>query len=175
MRKNVLLLIMALSFTSISFAQKEGKTKFSIGPEIGWATTNPLSDIPGNKGWGFGIGGSAQIEHFFREQSSGVVSVGIVNYVGRSSSANTKNKAYTAIPVKAGGNYYVGNKLHLGAQIGIGFNSLSGESITTFAYTPQIGYNFSRNEKPLDLTFKYDGYAGNGGFGAVGIRLSFIL
>jgi hypothetical protein len=175
MRKNVLLLIMALSFTSISFAQKEGKTKFSIGPEIGWATTNPLSDIPGNKGWGFGIGGSAQIEHFFREQSSGVVSVGIVNYVGRSSSANTKNKAYTAIPVKAGGNYYVGNKLHLGAQIGIGFNSLSGESITTFAYTPQIGYNFSRNEKPLDLTFKYDGYAGNGGFGAWGIRLSLIL
>jgi hypothetical protein len=175
MKKEILFLIMALAITSISFAQKDGKTKFSIGPEIGWATTNPLSDIPGNKGWGFGIGGSVQIEHFFQEQLSGAVSFGIVNYVGRSSSANTKNKAYTAIPVKVGGNYYVGNKLHLGAQVGVGFNSLSGESITTFAYTPQIGYNFSRNEKPLDLTFKYDGYAGSGGFGALGIRLSLIL
>jgi hypothetical protein len=174
MRKNVLFLIMALSITSISFAQKNGKTKFSIGPEIGWATANPSSE-PQNKGWGFGIGGSAQIEHFFQEQVSGAISFGIVSYAGRSSSATTKNKAYTAIPVKIGGNYYVGNKLHLGAQIGVGFNSLSGESITTFAYTPQIGYNFSRNEKPLDLTFKYDGYAGNGGFGALGIRLSLIL
>lgn len=174
MKKKILFLITALSIATISFAQKNGKTKFSIGPEIGWATSNPSPD-PENKGWGFGVGGSLQIEHFFQEQLSGAVSFGIVSYAGRSSTANTKNKAYTAIPVKVGGNYYVGNKLHLGAQIGVGFNSLSGKSITTFAYTPQIGYNFSRNEKPLDLTFKYDGYAGNGGFGAVGIRLSFIL
>lgn len=175
MRKNLLFLIMALSITSMSFAQKNGKTKFSIGPEIGWATNNPLSDIPGNKGWGFGIGGSAQIEHFFREQLSGAISFGIVSYVGRAFDANTKNKAYTAIPVKVGGSSYIGNKLHMGAQVGVGFNSRAGESITTFAYTPQIGYNFTRNEKPLDLTFKYDGYAGNGGFGALGIRLSLIL
>ncbi|MEO6706407.1 MAG: outer membrane beta-barrel protein [Ginsengibacter sp.] len=174
MKKEILFLVVALSLASLSFAQKNGRTKFSIGPEIGWATSNPSSD-PENKGWGLGVGGSVQAEHFFQEQLSGAVSFGIVSYAGRSSGPNTKNKAYTAIPVEVGGNYYVGNKLHLGAQIGVGFNSLSGESITTFAYTPQIGYKFSRNEKPLDLTFKYDGYAGKGGFGALGLRLSFIL
>ena len=175
MKKNLCLLISALTIASISFGQKNGKTKISVGPELGWATSNPLSAVPQNKGWGIGVGASLQVEHFFQEQLSGDIYVGIISYSGRSSGPNTRNKSYTAIPVRVGGNYYVGNKLHLGAQIGVGLNSQGGNSITTFAYSPQIGYNFSRNEKPLDLTFKYDGYAGKGGFGAFGLRLSLIL
>lgn len=166
---------MSLAFVSFSFGQKLGKTRISIGPEIGWATSNPLSAIPENKGFGFGIGGSLQVDHFFQENLAGEASIGIVSYKGRSNGSNSNNKAYVAVPIKVGGSLYVVNKLHLGAQIGVGLNSVSGSSGTTFAYSPEIGYNFSRNEKPLDLTFKYDGYAGKGNFGALGLRLSFIL
>lgn len=175
MKKHSFLFVLAISISTFSFGQKYGKTKISIGPEIGIATSNPLKDIPGNKGFGLGIGGSAQVEHFFQESLSGVASLGIVSYTGRSSGSTTKNKAYVAIPILVGGNAYLGDRFHVGAQIGAGLNSLSGASSTTFAYSPQIGYKFSRNEKPLDLTVKYDGYAGSNSFSAVGLRLSLIL
>ena len=175
MKIHLLLFAFLLMGSSLVFAQKEGRTRFSIGPEIGLATSNPLDGIPGNKGWGLGIGGSAQVEHFFREQVSGSLYAGMIGFAGRSASSNTKNKAYTTIPVRAGINYYLGNRIHLGAHLGVGFNSFNSESATAFAYSPQIGYNFSRNDKPLDLTLKYDGYAGNGGFSALGLRLSLIL
>ena len=175
MKKYLLLFVMGLTVTTMSFGQKYGKTKFSLGAELGYATSNPFKDIAENKGYGVGLGASAQVEHFFQESLSGVASFGIVSYAGRSSGTETKNKAYTAVPIMAGGNAYVGDRFHIGAQIGVGLNKISGVSATTFAYSPQIGYNFSRNEKPLDLTFKYNGYAGNGNFSAMGLRLSFIL
>lgn len=175
MKKYLLLFVMALTVTTLSFGQKYGKTKFSIGAELGYATSNPWKAFSDNKGYGIGVGGSFQIEHFFQESISGIVTAGIISYAGRSSGSNTKNKAYTAIPLMVGGNLYVGDRLHLGAQIGAGLNSIGGTSSTTFAYSPQIGYKFSRREKPLDLTFKYDGYAGNTNFSALGLRLSFIL
>ena len=165
----------ALAATSVTIAQREGKTKFSIGPEIGLATSNPLNEMPGNKGWGLGIGGSIQVEHFYQEQLSGVLYGGVIAFAGRAANSNTKNKGYTTVPIRVGGNYYLGNKFHLGAQLGVGLNNFNGGSATAFSYSPQIGYNFSRNEKPLDLTFKYDGYAGNGGFSDLALRLSLIL
>ncbi|MEO6681739.1 MAG: hypothetical protein ABIN48_02850 [Ginsengibacter sp.] len=174
MKKYLLFLAVCLSVSTISFGQKYGTTKFSLGPEIGIATSNPFKNT-NNKGFGIGAGASAQIEHFFQESISGVVSAGIVYYSGRSSGSTEKNKAYVAIPVLVGGNAFVGDRFHIGARIGAGLNSVSGISSTTFAYSPQIGYNFSRNEKPLDLTLKYDGYAGKYNFSALGLRLSFIL
>lgn len=174
--KKIFILTAVILFTAATAtAQREGKTRFSIGPELGVAASNPYKGIPGNKGWGLGIGASAEVEHFFQQNLSGIIHLGFVSYAGRSSGTNTKNKAYAAIPVMVGGNAYVGGRFHVGAQIGAGLNSMSGSSITTFAYSPQIGYNFSRNEKPLDLTLKYDGYAGHGDFSAVGIRLSLFL
>lgn len=176
MKKTLLLSVIALGMSFTALAQREGKTRFSIGPELGIATSNPLDAVPENKGWGLGIGGSAEIEHFFRQSLSGIVHVGFVSYAGRSSGSSTKNKAYTTVPITIGGNAYVGSNFHLGAQIGVGLNSINGGSATTFAYSPQIGYNFSnKNDKPLDLTIKYDGYAGDGNFSAIGIRLSLFL
>lgn len=175
MKKIIMMTTIALTISFVAMAQREGKTRFSIGPELGIATSNPLKDDPGNKGWGLGIGASAEVEHFFQQNLSGIFHVGIVSYAGRSNGPNSKNKAYTTVPITIGGNAYAGAKLHVGAQIGVGLNSISGSSATTFAYSPQIGYNFSKNDKPLDLTFKYDGYAGNGNFSALGLRLSLIL
>lgn len=176
MKKILLLTAIAISATSLTFAQKNGRTRFSIGPEIGIAISNPRKVIPENKGWGLGLGVSAQVERFFQENFSGVVYAGFMGYNGRSSGTSTKNKAYTAIPIRVGGNMYAGNNLHLGAQLGVGLNNLGGASSTSFSYSPEIGYNFrSRNDKPFDLTLKLDGYAGNVNFTAIDLRLSLIL
>lgn len=174
--KKILTPLLFLIFVSQgAYSQKLGKTKISIGPEIGVAASNPLKNVPNNKGWGLGIGGSLQAEHFFQESVTGLVYFGVVSYAGRSSGANNNNKAFTVIPVRVGTNFYAGNRLHVGAQIGAGFNSMGGVKNTSFAYSPQIGYNFTRNEKPLDATIKYDGYASKNSFGAWGLRLSLIL
>lgn len=176
MKKIIMLTAIVFATTSIAMAQREGRTRFSIGPELGFAISNPLSGIQDNKGWGIGIGASAEVEHFFRENLSGVFHFGFVSFAGRSSGPNTKNKAYNTVPITVGGNAYVGGNFHVGAQIGVGINSYNGASATCFAYSPQIGYNFrNKNDKPLDLTLKYDGYAGNGNFSALGIRLSLFL
>ena len=172
-----MLTAIVLATTSIATAQREGKTRFSIGPELGIATSNPAKDQNDiNKGWGLGVGGSAEVEHFFKENLSGTFHFGFVTYFGRSSGPSTKNKAYNTVPITVGGNAYVGGNFHVGAQIGVGINSYNGASATCFAYSPQIGYNFrNKNDKPLDLTLKYDGYAGNGNFSALGLRLSLFL
>ena len=175
MRKNILVTIIGLITSLVALAQREGKTRISIGPEIGVAASNPLQEVPDNKGWGFGLGASAEVEHFFRENMSGVFHVGLVGYNGRSSGSSSKNKAYTVIPLTIGANAYVASRLHIGAQFGVGLNNIGGIAQTAFAYSPQIGYNFTKNERPLDLTIKFDGYAGHGNFSAVGLRLSLIL
>ena len=89
MRKSILLTTIGLITSLVTLAQREGKTRISIGPEIGIAASNPLKDIPDNKGWGFGLGASAEVEHFFRENMSGVFHVGLVGYNGRSSGSST--------------------------------------------------------------------------------------
>ncbi|MCO6496962.1 MAG: hypothetical protein J5I50_04805 [Chitinophagaceae bacterium] len=177
--KKISLVLTLIVFASTVFAQgyerEEGKTKFAIGPTIGIATKNPFKNIPGNKGYGLGIGGMLGVEHFFTVNTSGIVQAGIISYAGRKSEVpGTKNTAYTAIPVRAGGQVYAGN-VHFGALIGVGLNSRSGKGATTFAYAPQVGYNFSRNDFPLDFTVSLDGYAGHGGFSALMFRLSLAL
>lgn len=170
MIKSIFLSAFMLFSVSV-FAQREGKTKIGIGPTIGFATSNPLHKLEGNKGWGLGAGGVITVEHFFQRNVSGVAQAGIMGFAGRSSGSSTKNKGYTTIPIRAGANVYTGN-LHFGALIGVGLNSFAGTSETSFAYSPQVGYNFSRNDFPLDFTVSYDGYAGNGGFSALMFRLS---
>lgn len=175
--KNTIILLSLVLVTATGFSQsrdRRGANKFGIGPAIGFATSNPLKDVSGNKGWGLGAGGMIQLEHFFRGSLSGIAQAGVISFAGRSSGASVKNKGYTTIPIRVGANGYVGN-LHLGAQIGVGLNSFGSESKTAFAYSPQIGYNFSRNDLPLDFTLSYDGYAGHGGFSAFLFKLSLIF
>lgn len=170
MKKIFLFALISLSIHFTASAQREGNTRFSIGPEIGF-TTGDASD-----GWGLGIGASADLQHFFKENLAGLLSVGYVTYSGKSAGVGLKNKSYTTIPVRVGGRYFVGNNFHLGAQVGLGINRVGGVGNTQFSYSPQVGYNFkSRNNKPLDATIKYDGYAGKGNFSAIGLRVSFIL
>lgn len=171
--KGAITILLFLGASQLVQAQ-EGANQFTFGPEIGWATSNPLNEMEGNKGWGLGLGGSFQFSHFFTDHLAGGIEAGIISYTGRSAGPMFKNKAYTVIPIRIAGNFFLGN-LHLGAQIGAGFNSTAGSHFTTFSYSPQVGYNFERKGVPLDLTLHYDGYAGHDGFGALMLRLSLVL
>lgn len=173
-KKKILTLLFCLTISTAALAQRERTNQFSFGPELGWATSNPLSAFQGNKGWGLGAGGSLQFQRFFTNNLTAGIEAGIITYSGRSRGPDANNKAYTVIPIRVTGNLFVG-QLHLGAQIGAGFNSFAGSSFTTFSYSPQVGYNFSRNDVPLDFTIHYDGYAGHDGFGAFMLRLSLVL
>lgn len=171
--KSTIIMMLFLGASHLAYAQ-EGTNQFTIGPELGWATVNPLDDMEGNKGWGVGFGGSFQFARFFTDQLSGGIEAGIISYSGRSAGPSFKNKAYTVIPIRLAGTFFAGD-FHVGAQLGAGFNSYASNHFTTFSYSPQIGYNFDRQGVPLDLTLHYDGYAGHDGFGALMLRLSLVL
>lgn len=169
MKKVISLMIVSICVSLVGMAQN-GVTRFSVGPELGIATgTFGL-------GWGLGIGASAQAEHFFQENLSGTALVGFVSYLGKSIGNGLKYKAINIIPLRVGARFYPVEGFHLGAQIGLGFLTGGGSSSTAFSYSPQVGYNFKTNSgKPIDATFKYDGYTKDGTLGALGIRVALVL
>ena len=91
MKKSILLIAIILTAASAAIAQRQGRTRFSIGPEIGVAASNPLNNLPGNKGWGLGIGASVQADHFYRENLTGSAYLGVISYAGRAQTSNSKN------------------------------------------------------------------------------------
>ncbi|MEI9934342.1 MAG: outer membrane beta-barrel protein [Ferruginibacter sp.] len=171
MRKIITLTAIIILSSFIAMAQKkEIATRFSAGPELGFATGTF------SNGWGLGIGVSGQGEHFFQNNISGTALLGITSYVGKSIGSGIKNTSTTIVPLRIGARYYIADNFHVGAQIGVGFISYV-TSTTAFAYSPQIGYNFKT--KPgysIDASFKYDGYSKSGGsLGAFGIRVAYIF
>lgn len=170
MKKLFVFAVLALGVAALAKGQNNGDTRFSVGAELGVPTGSFAN------GWGFGVGASAQAEHFFQENVSGTGMAGFISYIGKSVGGNLKNKSYNIIPLRVGARVYAGEGFHAGAQIGVGFLSIGGNSATAFAYSPQIGYNFKTNNgKAIDATLKYDGYTKNGTFGALGIRIAFVL
>src|SRR5947208_962573 len=114
MKKIILFTVFIFCASLMAMAQKDGKTKVSLGPELG-ITVGANSNI-----WGLGIGGSVQLEHFFHEDVSGTALFGVISYIGKSYSNGLKYKANTIVPIRIGARYYIGDGLHLGAQIGLG-------------------------------------------------------
>lgn len=166
MRRLIVLTAIAACSSLMVKAQKIGMTRFSLGAEL--SVTTGTASITNS----LGIGASIQAEHFYQEDISGTASFGITSYLGKSASATQNYKAYTVFPLMVGGRYYIGNGFHLGAQIGLGFATGG----TAFAYSPQIGYNFKTSKgKSIDTDFKYNGYANDGTFSAVGIRVAYVL
>jgi len=132
MKKLFVLTAIAVCSSLMVKAQKDGITRFSLGPELGVAT-GTFGNIAG-----FGIGATVQAEHFYQENLSGTAIIGFVDYFGSSiPNTNTKYKSSFIIPIRVGGRYYIGDGFHLGAQVGIGFVS-GAISSSGFAYSPQI-------------------------------------
>src|ERR1700748_1962800 len=115
MRKLLLLITVAIFSTQIVSAQKNGVTRFSFGPEIGFATgTSSINNS-------LGLGMSIQAEHFFQEDLSGTAFFGFDGYVGRSINTTSNHKGYNVFPLRIGARYYVGGGVFCGAQLGLGF------------------------------------------------------
>jgi hypothetical protein len=172
MKKLLVLTVIAICLTTVVKAQKDGSTRVSLGPELGVAT-GTFSNFAG-----LGIGATVQAEHFFQENVSGTALFGIVDYFGASvPNSDVKYKATVILPLRVGARFYVGDGLHFGMQIGVGFVNEPSYSTTGFAYSPQFGYNFKTSKgKAIDATFKYDGYAISGGsLTAVGVRVAYIF
>ena len=170
MKKLCAMVLIAIACTQSAFSQ--GGTTLSIGAEL-LTTTGKSGDT-----WGIGIGGSAQGEHYFKDNISGLGYFGFNIFAGKTipGSSNLKYKGMTIIPVRAGIRYYITEGFHTGAQLGVGFMSY-GVSSTALAYSLQLGYNFNTKKgKAVDAALKYDGYSKSGGaFSALGIRLAYNL
>ena len=169
--------VILFGFLLNAHAQKDEKysapdmTRFSVGAEIG-AATGTFAD-----NCGLGLGFSGQVEHFFREHTSGIGYLGFISYFGKSISSTTKYKATDIIPIRIGARGYLGDAFHFGGQMGAGFISGGNGSHTAFAYTPEVGYNFrTLRGRLIDATLKYDGYSfTNGTIATWGIRVGYVF
>ena len=159
-------LVLSLFFSPVQAQVK--KLTFSAGPEVGF-----VADF-NNLLWGFGIGGTAQVEFSLKNKINGTATAGFITYFGKSTGVGVKAKNVSVVPVRVGGRYYVSPQFYLGAQVGFGFMNFAGTSRTKFAYSPQVGYKFNTNNgKAIDASLKMDGYAGDGGtFNTVGLRVA---
>lgn len=165
------LITLALSFFSMAAIAQSGsndKVEFSVGAELGVAT-GKFSNTHS-----VGVGATAQLEVAIDTKTDFTLTSGVLSYTGKSVGSNTKFKAATVIPVRAGIKYFFTSGLYGAGQLGIGFfnNTYKGN---LFAYTPMIGYEFeTKAGQSIDASFKYDGYARqNGGLGSVGIRVAY--
>ena len=171
MKKIIVCMMVALSSSSFILSQSQPGFKFSVGPEIGFATGSFSNSHS------FGIGGTVQAEVSLQEHLYGTATFGIISYNGKSYGTGTKYKGETFLPLRIGAKYFFTGGVYGALQAGIAFLNNGGG--TAFAYSPQLGYEFkTKSDKAIDATFKYDGYSGGnniGTVGAIGFRLAYIF
>jgi hypothetical protein len=168
MKKIILLALIVLTTSSIVFAQSQAGFKFSVGPELGF----PSGSFSNSHSIGIGVTGQAEVS--LQDHLYGTITGGVIAYNGKSSSAGYKYKGTTVVPLRVGVKYFLSGGIYAALQTGIAFLNNGGG--TAFAYSPQAGYEFkTKNDKKIDLTFKYDGYSKNGTIGAIGFRLAYIF
>lgn len=160
-------MMVAFCTSCMLMAQSDSKLRFSVGPELSFATGS-FSETHS-----IGIGGTVQAEVSLKEHAYATATFGLIAYNGKSSGAGYKFKGETILPLRVGVKYFLSGGIYGAAQLGVGF--LGGfYTGTSFAYSPQIGYEFRTNhDKALDASFKYDGYSKNGTLGAIGFRLAY--
>ena len=170
MKKKVLLPFLALFISGFVVAQDAQKFRFSVGPELGFATGSFANSHS------VGIGATIQAEMPIQQNLYGTATTGFIIYSGKSiGGTDTKNKSQTIIPLKVGAKYFFMNGLYGAAQLGIGILSNYTKG-TAFAYSPQIGYEFkTKSGKAVDASIKYDGYSKGGTIEAIGFRLAYIF
>lgn len=171
MKTKILLPFLALFISGLATAQDAQKFRFSVGPELSFATGSFALTHS------VGFGATIQAEIPLQQNLYGTATTGFIVYGGKSSSVNTKNKSQTIIPIKVGIKYFFIGGFYGAAQIGVGIlGNYETNKGTAFAYTPQIGYEFkTKSGKAVDATFKYDGYSKNGTIEAIGFRLAYIF
>lgn len=170
MKKLLACTALAMASSLMVMAQNKADLRFSIGPELDFAT-GTFSNTHS-----VGIGATVQAEKFIQQNLYGTGTIGIVIFNGKSiGGTNVKFTGQTIIPLKIGVKYFLAGGLYGAAQIGAGFLSNFAKG-TAFAYTPQLGYEFqTKTGRAADIAIKYDGYSKNGTIGALGLRVAYIF
>lgn len=165
MKKYVLTLV--ISFALISFCNAQSSFQFAVGPELG-ITAGDFS-----KTHSIGLGVNVTGEYKFEEHISGTIASGVLVYSGKSVTNNTKFKALTIIPIRAGARYYLGSNFYGAGEFGVGI--ISNDVGSAFGYSLGLGSKIKTGSKNLDVGVKYDAYSKNGTLGAIVFKVALVL
>ncbi len=169
--KNALLIFLLSAFYFAGNAQTKGRyatsrsttaSGFSIGLEAGL----PVGE--NGKIYSSLIGGSLQYEIRPASDLGLTANAGYLNYNIKSKFGGHGSVGF--VPLLAGVKYYFTPGAFFHAQLGAAIGTKSGQG-TSFAYSPGIGFNLSRN---LDAEVKYMGISNKGGtIPNVGVRVAY--
>lgn len=173
MKKVFLIFAIALTTYAASAQARRsnsGTTNFSIGVEAGV----PVGQFP--KGfqnpYSFIVGASLQVESHVASDLGLTGSLGYLSYSYKTNYQNNSNGGGSTgfVPLMGGVKYYFSPSVFGHAQLGAAFGTSSGQG-TSFAYSPGIGFNISRN---IDAEIKYLGISNSAAtLGSVGVRLAY--
>ena len=146
-----------LSFAVIASALSvNAQTKTSVSPfklSIGVEAVAPfgvLADITS-----LGIGATAQGDYNVDPTLALTLNAGYIKFLQK----NNNGLELGVIPVLVGIKYYFVPQFYGSAQLGVGIFTSNGESSSSFAYAPGVGYKFSEK---FDAGVKYQAYSKNG-------------
>jgi hypothetical protein len=161
MKKVLLATILFVGVAVSSFAQsKDGK--FSVGVEAGVPVGNA------SNAYNFVIGGSLKYDLPIATSTNFTVSAGYSSFLGKTI-VTVKIPAAGFVPLKAGIKYFFASTFYGEGQLGAAFSTQSGGG-TAFAYSPGIGFQFSKN---VDLGVRYEAWSKNGTTSQVAARLAY--
>lgn len=165
MKKTLFSLVM-LSFSVLASNAQTTDAPFTLS--VGITPSLPLGDF--GKGNSFGIGGQVQGEYMFSENLTGVATTGYTHFFGKTTNTavpyvdpttgiittqnvSVKNPSVGHIPILVGARFYPSEQFFVGAQIGYGILTASGDNRSGFEYRPQVGYNAGA----MQFILYYDG------------------
>ena len=161
MSKTILLALLLLGSVSL-FAQYDDDEKpFHFG--IGTAISLPVGDL--KEGTSYGIGVEIQPSYAFTENIEAFLQAGVHVFKNKSGFGDADN--LLNLPAQVGARYKMSG-FFAGAGVGYGRWSSTGESLSGFMYSPQIGYDGGKIEVGAHYTStKLSG----GNFSYFGIKL----
>jgi len=159
MKKLFLLTAIAgmFAFSNVSAQSKDpamtGK-KLGIGADFAF----PAGDF--GDAYKLGYGGSLQFQMPIVTNLNFTLSAGYMNFRGETFGAtNLRYPDYSAIPVKAGLNYFLAENVYVGGELGAAFGT-SDDAGTSFVYTPRVGVEFPVSDKgSIDLSARYESWS----------------
>jgi hypothetical protein len=164
MKKLALVLtVFTASIIGVKAQSSGSQGEFTFGAGINAAL--PIGDF--HLTHSFGIGVHLQGEYAFSDQLKGVATTGYTSFFGKTfsyddGSGNTfsmKVPAVGQIPVLVGARFYPASSFFVGAQVGVGIFTGSGNSQSGFEYLPQVGYDAGQ----IQIIGAYDGTSVTGG------------
>jgi hypothetical protein len=131
-------------------------SKLGIGAEFAFPTGD-FGDV-----YKLGYGGSLQFQTPIANKLNVTLSAGYLTFTGKDINTGVgtfKFADFSAIPVKAGLNYFLAENVYVGGELGAAFGTSDGAG-TAFVYTPHVGVEFPVSDKgSIDLSARYESWS----------------